>query len=169
MATHGGSVRGPASGRGTSWSLKALVGSGDKIVLATLPFVIVGVILNLAFPSVFSMGGPPEALRGISIVVTIVGVVIWLWSAALILMRVPRGELITTGPFAWVKHPIYTSVALLVIPWVGFLLDTWLGAVLGIVLYLASRRFAPGEEAELSRTFGPAWDRYAASVKLAWL
>jgi protein-S-isoprenylcysteine O-methyltransferase Ste14 len=169
MATHGGSVRGPASGRRTNWSLKALVGSGDKIVLATLPFVIVGVILNAAFPSVFSVGGPPEALRVISIVVSIVGVAVWLWSAALILLRVPRGELITTGPFAWVKHPIYTSVALLVIPWVGFLLDTWLGAVLGIVLYLASRRFAPGEEAELSRTFGPAWDRYAASVKLAWL
>ncbi|HEY7477234.1 MAG TPA: isoprenylcysteine carboxylmethyltransferase family protein [Actinomycetota bacterium] len=169
MATHGGSVRGQASGRRTNWSLKALVGSGDKIVLATLPFVIVGVILNAAFPSVFSVGGPPEALRVISIVVSIVGVAVWLWSAALILLRVPRGELITTGPFAWVKHPIYTSVALLVIPWVGFLLDTWLGAVLGIVLYLASRRFAPGEEAELSRTFGPAWDRYAASVKLAWL
>jgi protein-S-isoprenylcysteine O-methyltransferase Ste14 len=169
MATHGGSVRGQASGRRTNWSLKALVGSGDKIVLATLPFVIVGAILNVAFPSVFSVGGPPEALRVISIVVSIVGVAVWLWSAALILLRVPRGELITTGPFAWVKHPIYTSVALLVIPWVGFLLDTWLGAVLGIVLYLASRRFAPGEEAELSRTFGPAWDRYAASVKLAWL
>jgi protein-S-isoprenylcysteine O-methyltransferase Ste14 len=169
MATHGGSVRGQASGRRTNWSLKALVGSGDKIVLATLPFVIVGAILNVAFPSVFSVGGPPEALRGISIVMTIVGVVIWLWSAALILMRVPRGELITTGPFAWVKHPIYTSVALVVIPWVGFLLDTWLGAVLGIVLYVASRRFAPEEEAELSRTFGPAWDRYAASVKLEWL
>ena len=27
----------------------------------------------------------------------------------LILARVPRGELVTTGPFALVKHPLYTA------------------------------------------------------------
>jgi hypothetical protein len=37
------------------------------------------------------------------------------------------------------KHPLYTAVALLVVPWLGFLLDTWLGAVIGEGLYLASR------------------------------
>jgi protein-S-isoprenylcysteine O-methyltransferase Ste14 len=41
--------------------------------------------------------------------------------------------------------------------------------VIGAGLYLASRRFARAEEAELSRTFGTAWQDYSRTVKLAWL
>ncbi|MEZ0235828.1 MAG: isoprenylcysteine carboxylmethyltransferase family protein [Actinomycetota bacterium] len=150
-------------------TLKELVGSGDTIMLATLPFIVLGVIVNLAFPSFFEVGGPSDTLRIASIVVLIPGVMVWLWSAVLILRKVPRGELITTGPFAWVKHPIYTSVALLVIPCAGFLLNTWVGALIGVVLYIASRRYAPEEEAQLAESFGPAWDEYCNTVTIPWL
>ena len=67
------------------------------------------------------------------------GLAMWLWSVILILANVPRGRLITGGPYGWVKHPLYAAAALLVLPWAGFLLDTWLGAAIGAVLYLASR------------------------------
>jgi protein-S-isoprenylcysteine O-methyltransferase Ste14 len=150
-------------------TLKALVGSGDKIARFTLPIVVVGVILNIALPSFFEVGGPSDALRAVSLVVLVPGVTIWAWSVVLILTRVPRGELITSGPYALVKHPLYTSVALLVLPWIGFLLNTWLGALIGVVLYIASQLFAPAEEARLAETFGPAWDGYLATVKFAWL
>jgi protein-S-isoprenylcysteine O-methyltransferase Ste14 len=149
--------------------LRALVGSGEKIGLITAPFLVIGLILNLAFPSSFGVGGPSDALRAISIVVLIPGVAIWAWSVVLILTKVPRHELITTGPYALVKHPLYTGVALLVLPWVGFLLDTWLGVVIGGVLYVGSRMFSPEEEETLSKTFGPAWDRYNDTVKMPWL
>ena len=85
----------------------------------------------------------------LSIAVLIAGLAIWIWSVILILANVPSGRLITSGPYAWVKHPLYTAVALLVLPWVGFLLKTWLSAVVGVGLYLGSRIFAPAEEAEL--------------------
>ncbi|MGZ8591241.1 MAG: methyltransferase family protein [Actinomycetota bacterium] len=169
MATEGGSLRGPARPRRASVKLKALVGSGDTIALFTLPFVVVGVILNVAYPSFIEVGGPSDALGAISLVVLIPGLTIWIWSVVLILTKVPRGELIASGPYAFVKHPIYTSVALLVLPWIGVLLDTWLGALIGIALYVGSRLFAPSEEAELAETFGPAWDEYCATVKIPWL
>ena len=151
-----------------SWvpSLKALVGSGDRIALFVLPFLVVGVILNVAAPSLFAVGGPSEALRIASIAVLIPGLAIWIWSAALILTHVPRGELIVGGPYAVVKHPLYTAVALLVLPWVGFLLDTWLGVVIGLALYVAARRHAPDEEAELATVFGAEWDAYCDRVRL---
>ncbi len=149
--------------------LKALVGSGDKIAGLVLPFLIVGVVLNLAFPATFEVGGPTEALRTVSIAVLIPGVTIWIWSAVLILTHVPRGELIESGPYALVKHPLYTAVALLVIPWIGFLLNTWLGVVIGLVLYVAARLFAPQEEAELAKMFGARWDTYRGRVVLPWL
>ena len=149
--------------------LKRLVGSGDRILLVVLPVLAVGLALNIAFPQAFAVGGPPAALRVLSVVLLVPGVIVWAWSVALILVKVPRGELITTGPYAVVKHPIYIGVALLVVPWLGFLLDSWLGVVVGAALYLASRRFAPREEAVLAKTFGKAWDDYAQNIRLPWL
>lgn len=134
-----------------------------------MPFLVVGLILNVAYPSLFDVGGPPPALRVVSIAVLAAGVAIWAWSIALIVTRVPRGELITEGPYALVKHPLYTAVALLALPWLGFLFNTWLGALVGVVLYVGSRVFAPAEEAALSKTFGAAWTEYAKAVKIPWL
>jgi protein-S-isoprenylcysteine O-methyltransferase Ste14 len=149
--------------------LRQLVGSGEQIALLLLPFVIGGLFLNIAFPSLFEVGGPPTWLRVVSILVLIPGVTIWIWSVLLIMTRVPRGELITSGPYALVRHPLYAGVAFLVLPWIGFLLNTWLGVVLGIVLYVGARIFAPEEEAVLSASFGARWDAYRRSVILPWV
>jgi protein-S-isoprenylcysteine O-methyltransferase Ste14 len=150
-------------------SLKVLVGSGDRIGLLTLPFLAVGLVLNVLWPASFGVGGPSAALKVLSILVLVPGVTIWIWSAALILTKVPRHELITGGPFALVKHPLYTGVSLLVLPWAGFLLNTWLGVAIGIVIYVGSRAFAPEEERVLAKTFGAGWDEYRTSVKVPWL
>lgn len=150
-------------------SLKVLVGSGDRIALFTAPVLVVGLVLNIMYPSVFGVGGPPTVLRAVSVVVLAAGVAVWGWSAALILTRVPRQQLITSGPYAWVKHPLYTAVSLLVLPWLGFLFDTWLGLALGVVMYTGVRIFAPAEEAALAKVFGPTWTAYARTVRLPWL
>ena len=149
--------------------LKVLVGSGDRIGLLTLPFLIIGLILNILFPSAFHVGGPPIALKVISIILLIPGVIIWIWSVVLILTKVPKEELITYGPYSLVKHPLYTGVALLVLPWLGFLLNTWLGALIGVILYIASRIFSRQEEETLSKIFGATWDEYCNKVRIPWL
>jgi protein-S-isoprenylcysteine O-methyltransferase Ste14 len=154
---------------GKNMKLRVLVGSGDKIGLLALPFLVIGLILNVLRPSLFSVGGPPDALKAISIIMLIPGVIIWIWSVVLILTEVPKNKLITNGPYSLVKHPLYTGVAFLVLPWLGFLLNTWLGLVLGIVLYVGSRLFSPEEERILSKTFGSTWDDYCKKVKIAWL
>jgi protein-S-isoprenylcysteine O-methyltransferase Ste14 len=150
-------------------TIKNLVGSGDKIGMFTLPFLAVGVILNLLFPSVFSVGGPPAALRVISIILLVPGVAVWIWTAVLILIKVPKKELISGGPYAVVKHPLYLNMSLLVLPWLVFLFNSWLGVALGIVLYVGSRLFSPAEEKLLSQTFGAAWEDYGRKVILPWL
>jgi protein-S-isoprenylcysteine O-methyltransferase Ste14 len=149
--------------------VRRLVGSGDKVALFVLPLAIAGLTANVLFPSFFSVGGPPPALRVVSVAVLAVGLVVWAWSAVLILTTVPRGELITTGPFAVVKHPLYTGVALLVLPWVGFLFDSWIGVVIGVAMYVGSRIFAPEEEAELAERFGERWEHYRSHVWIPWL
>ena len=123
--------------------IKTLVGSGDRLGMLAGPVLAAGLVLNVLFPAWFAVGGPPDWLRYISIALLIPGVLVWIWSVFLILTRVPRGELITGGPYALVKHPLYTGVALLMLPWVGFLLNTWLGVAVGTALYAWPERSAP--------------------------
>jgi len=149
--------------------LKTLVGSGDRIGLLVLPFLVIGLILNFIFPSAFSVGGPSAILSTISLIILIPGVVIWIWSVILILTKVPKKELITDGPYSLVKHPLYTGVSLMVLPWLGFLLNTWLGLLIGIILYIGSRLYSPAEDELLAKTFGAAWTEYQRSVKIPWL
>jgi protein-S-isoprenylcysteine O-methyltransferase Ste14 len=108
-------------------------------------------------------------LMAISIILLIPGLTIWIWSVILIVAKVPKKKLITTGPYSLVKHPLYTGVAFLVLPWIGFLCNTWLGVFIGMVLYIGSRIFSPGEEKQLAQTFGTAWDEYCSKVRIPWL
>lgn len=149
-------------------SLMGLVGSGDKIGRFVLPFLAAGVILSVLYPALFSVD-ISATVQAAAWLVLAVGVVVWLWSVVLIITKVPRHELITGGPFALMKHPLYTGVSLLVLPSASLLLGSWLGVALGIVVYVASRRYAPAEEQQLADTFGAEWDAYNNSVKLPWL
>ena len=149
--------------------LKILVGSGRKIGLFTFPFLIAGLALNLIFPDFFSAGGPSTFLSRVSIIMLFPGIIVWFWTVYLILTKIPRKELITSGPYSIVKHPLYTGVALLVIPWVGLLFNTWLGILIGAIVYIGSRIYSPEEERILAKIFGESWDRYCNSVAVKWL
>jgi len=149
--------------------LKVLVGNGRKIGLFTLPFLVTGIILNILFPEYFRVGGPPGVLTWISVIILIPGIINWIWSVVLILTKIPSRLLITTGPYSLVKHPLYTGVALLVLPWIGILCNTWLGIFIGLIVYIASRIYSPEEEKILSAIFGEAWNEYCKKVKLPWL
>ena len=148
--------------------LRSLIGSGGRIMLFTLPFVSVALVFHAVDPSRFAIDGS-TALRSIAAVVLAVGLVAWAWSVALIVTRVPRGELITSGPYAVMTHPLYTSVGLLVLPAAGVLLGTWLGLLVGAGVYAGSRLFAPAEDEALAATFGPAWDDYRRHVLVPWI
>ncbi len=148
--------------------LKVLVGAGDRVMGFTLPFIIVGLAANLWRPAWFHMGLElPGLVAGI--VLLALGVPLWLISAAQILIHVPKNQLITTGPYALMLHPLYTSVALLVLPGVGLAVDTWLGPALGLILYLSSRIFSPSEDAILAKAFPTEYPAYREKVLMPWL
>lgn len=149
--------------------LKILVGSGRQIMTLALPFIVIGLVLNVMFPRFFAVGGPPDLLKWISVGILIPGIVTWIWSVILILVRVPRHELITTGPYAVVLHPLYTGVALLVLPFIGILANSWIGIFIGIVIYISSRIYSPDEEKILASIFGESWQAYRKKVLLPWL
>jgi protein-S-isoprenylcysteine O-methyltransferase Ste14 len=149
--------------------LSNLVGSGSKIGLFSLPFIIIALFLNIISPSLFRLPELPPLLKGIFVLILIIGIINWIWSVGLILVNVPQNKLITTGPYSIVKHPLYTGVALLVLPALGFLFSSTLGLFIGLIVYFVSRLFSPSEEKVLAQTFGSsAWESFLHQLKLPW-
>lgn len=168
LATHHHGSDRSASGPGLGAQIKLLTGAADRIMGGLLPFAVVGIAANVLWPSTFHLGlGTTRLVLGGALLA--IGVPLWLVSAVQILVHVPKGKLITRGPFAIMIHPLYTSVALLVIPGLGLLFDSWLGFALGLVLYLSSRRFAPKEEREMAERFPDEYPAYRRRVLLPWL
>jgi protein-S-isoprenylcysteine O-methyltransferase Ste14 len=148
--------------------LKVLVGSGDRIMSLTLPFLVVGVVANILWPQAFALGFGSGGLIA-AIALLVIGVPVWLSGVALVLINVPKKKLITWGPFAVLLHPMYTSVALLVFPGLGLLFDTWVGAAIGVVLYVSSRIFSPNEDKILQKVFPSEYPAYRKRVLIPWL
>jgi protein-S-isoprenylcysteine O-methyltransferase Ste14 len=79
--------------------------------------------------------------------------------------RVLEGHrLVREGPYAVVRHPIYTALLGLLVG-TGANLTQWPALALAVLVYLAGTRLRTrAEEALLTRELGPEYARYAAEV-----
>jgi len=140
--------------RTTGWSLVAV----QVVLLVALVLTPDGT----AWPT-------PAWLLGLSWVLSGAGVVWMLWAAVRLGDRltptpVPRdgGALRTDGPYAYVRHPIYTGVLLIVI---GIVLRTasWAALLLGVVTVAFFHAKAAFEERLLAQRYA-GYASYAAST-----
>jgi protein-S-isoprenylcysteine O-methyltransferase Ste14 len=102
------------------------------------------------------------------------GLALFLWAGVQFRRRrtsiVPRetpAALLTTGPYALTRNPIYLADALIL---AGLALRWDAGGLVLVAGFVAliSGRFIAGEEALCRAAFGARWDAYAARVR-RWL
>ena len=95
----------------------------------------------------------------------LIGAGFWLVSAAwrTLFEAARSGRLATTGAYAWVRHPQYDGLLLVMI---GFLLQwpTLPTLLMFPILVWFYVRLARGEERDAAAQFGDAWTAYAARV-----
>jgi protein-S-isoprenylcysteine O-methyltransferase Ste14 len=84
------------------------------------------------------------------------------WSATVTVKQ--NHELIRTGPYAIVRHPIYTGVLFGFIG-TGLAIGQWRGAVAVVIVFVAFWRKLRLEEQWMSETFGEDYRRYRARTK----
>jgi protein-S-isoprenylcysteine O-methyltransferase Ste14 len=76
----------------------------------------------------------------------------------------PVTELVTSGIYARLRHPMYVSFAIIMLA-LDFLFGSVLGILATFVAFLPSMVWRAGlEEQALAQHFGQAWKDYAASV-----
>jgi protein-S-isoprenylcysteine O-methyltransferase Ste14 len=73
-------------------------------------------------------------------------------------------RLVTTGPYSWVRHPIYSAMLAKLIS-TGIVLSHWIGLVAGLVIFVIGTTIRTRSEEKLLRSqFGTAYDDYARRV-----
>ncbi len=108
-----------------------------------------------------------ESLRWIAVALLIPALALFAWSFRSLGTNYRGGvglydghELVNSGPYRWIRHPIYVAficIMVLVLP----LSANWVLGASGILLVvsIAVGRI-PREERELSERFGDAWETY---------
>lgn len=145
------------------------------LLVATLLFIILGVLLWRPLPLHL-----PWLLQ---LLLAILGAVIFIASLAFYLwglrtlgvnfnassgfgVRLHQSHrLVTSGPYAYIRHPMYLSVILA--GWGGLLLyRTWMMLIFAVIMLGLIVR-ARKEEAALAQAFGAEWETYQRQVS-AW-
>jgi len=80
----------------------------------------------------------------------------------------PATALVTTGPYAFTRNPMYGSLALLTLAFALFLNTWWIVVLLIPALVVVQQFVIVREEGYLRRRFGAEYDEYARRVR-RWL
>lgn len=122
-------------------------------------------LLNPAWMS-WSKMGLPEWVRWLGVaggILTVAGIY-WLFSSigsgitATSATRA-RHELVTGGPYRWIRHPLYTFGTSLFLA-LSLIADNWFIAILGMLAFVAVAIRTPQEEANLVAKFGDEYRDY---------
>lgn len=142
-----------------------LGGIGPKLALINLPYIILSVIVMVKFPGFGDLkflDSPPARIA--AVIWMGLGLIYWSWSAVHFLKHIKEGKLITSGPFALCRNPIYSSMIVFIIPSLGVLFHSALIITIAVVLYIGFRISIHGETNLLRRLFGEEYDNYERSV-----
>jgi protein-S-isoprenylcysteine O-methyltransferase Ste14 len=132
------------------------------LVLWLSPFVY---LINPAWMA-WSKIGLPEGARWLGVILGVFCTfgIYWLFSSigsGITPTSATRKEhqLVTKGPYRWVRHPLYTIGSSLFVAF-GMMADNWFVMVLGMLAFIAMASRTPKEEANLIEKFGDEYREY---------
>ena len=119
---------------------------------------------NLAYSFLSAGIGAGLCVLGVGIGILCVMGIYWLFSSigsGITPTSATRKQhtLVTSGPYRWVRHPLYTIGASLFIAF-GMMADNWFIAGLGILTFILMAIRTPKEEANLIEKFGDEYREY---------
>lgn len=142
-----------------------LGGIGPRLALLCAPYIVLALVVRHRDPALWDLGvlDAPWA-RALGLVWLAAGLLFWLCSAVVFLRHFKSGRLITRGPFALCRNPIYASIIVFIVPALALLLHSGLVLSISAVLYLGFKISIHGETRALARRFGEEYAQYARSV-----
>ena len=146
-----------AAGGMTSW------GIGPKFAVISLIIGIVAIIINsYFFPTLFLRYNPFTFLCGAALI--LLGAATCLKAAVQVHQAFNQGKLITSGIYAYVRHPVYAVWILLKAPGLILVTGFLLLIVMPFVMYALIRILIVEEDNYLEQKFGEEYLEYKKRV-----
>lgn len=146
-------------------SSMTLFGCGPRLALFCLPYIILSLTVMFRYPQFLNLGFLDFPLiKYLGLIWMALGVIFWVYSAVYFLKYFKPGTLITAGPFALCRNPIYSSIIVFIIPSVALIFHSGILLSIAVVLYLGFKLTIHGETIVLRRIFGEEYDKYERYV-----
>jgi len=143
----------------------SLWGVGPKIGRWTFFYLIATVAATLVWPSVLSIAFVPRGyLTAAGGVLLLSAVPLYVITVRAVARAHREDRLVTTGPYAVCRHPLYALWILLIVPAVAAFLASWLVLTASAFMYVVTRVETRHEEAYLEQRFGEAYREYKRQV-----
>lgn len=140
-------------------------GCGPRLALLCLPYVILSLIVMYRYPEFFDLRFLDSTfVKVLGFVWLVLGIIFWIYSAIFFLKYFKPGKLITQGPFALCRNPIYSSIIVFIIPSLALIFHSGLIFSISLVLFLGFKISIHGETNVLRRIFGEEYEIYEKSV-----
>jgi len=142
-----------------------LFGCGPRLALLCLPYIILSLIVKFRYPEFFDLKFLDSSfVQVLGIVFLGLGIIFWVYSAIFFLKYFENGKLITKGPFALCRNPIYSSIIVFLIPSLALIFHSGILFSISLVLYLGFKISIHGETNVLRRIFEKEYENYEKSV-----
>ena len=138
-------------------------GIGPRIAVPSLILSMAAWMAAAQWPGIFLVRFP-EALRDAGMVLFGLGVLLWASGAITVMRAFNRGELVTTGAFAVVRHPVYAGWISLALPGLGLFTGLWPLFAIALGGYVIFIRLIHREEEYLEERFGKVYIEYRGRV-----
>ena len=140
-------------------------GAGLPIGLVTAGWWVVTLLGHwLWYPSYSVRGGLRVAFAAAGALLLVVGLSLYVLSVRYFRSHRPHG-LVTTGPYAYVRHPLYALWVFLLVPGLALVGGSWLFLTVPPVMYAATGLFVREEEARLCARHGQPYVEYKARTR----
>ena len=142
-------------------SYARIFGSGPLGAAASVALLLAAAWVAQRTPEL-AFGLAPGSRIGVAAAGAVAAVVLIAWSVRALPVGQRGRDLVTAGPFQWVRHPLYAAFLSLFNPALAVALDHPAYLVWALVLHPLWHRLIQPEEALMVGEFGDDYRRYAA-------
>jgi protein-S-isoprenylcysteine O-methyltransferase Ste14 len=129
-------------------------------------------LFRLRFAVLYPLGAylvffttPDDQSTRAGVMFMVAGMFMRLWSNG---YAIKLDKLTTSGPYAWVRNPLYVGTGLILLGLVVMLKILWVGIIFFAAIIAAYTRTIRNEEKMLTDKFGAAYLDYRAKVPAMW-
>ena len=139
-------------------------GIGPKTFVPSLIYTLAAWAATSAWPGAFLLRSLPGVVRTAGVVLTAAGLLVWIVGVITVMRAYNRDQLVTSGVFALVRHPVYAAWITLVFPGLALLIRSWPMLITPLIAYAIFRRLIHREDEYLEQRFGQAYLDYRRRV-----